>query len=204
MLDAHDEVADGGSGEHGIFAGVLEEAAVAGVAGEIDAAADGLVVALGAELAADDIAVEVGGVGVPGGGGAEDGGEQGGVAGLGRGHADADGGVCLLERGDAEAGDADDLAGAAVVVCGDGIAFAQRAPADAVDELDLFARVSSLTTRLARSSGERAALDQGKVGAALGWGRWAAAVRLRVQTRVAARQRRGMDTFLFESHMDSA
>ena len=96
-LDAHDDVADGGAGEDGIFAGVLKEAAVAWVAGEVDAAADGLVVTLRAELAADDVAVEVGGIGVPRCGCAEDGGQERGVAALGRGHADAHGGVCLLE-----------------------------------------------------------------------------------------------------------
>ena len=57
---------------------------------------------------------------------------------MGRGHAGADGGVSLLDVGDAETGNAEDLSGTAVIAGRDGIAFAQRTPADAVDELDLF------------------------------------------------------------------
>ena len=64
-LDAHGELADHGAGEDGVFAGVLEVAAVARLADEVHAAADGHVVALGAQLAADDRAEEEGGVGVP-------------------------------------------------------------------------------------------------------------------------------------------
>ena len=63
--DAFFEMTGHGSGEHGIFTGVLEVAAVAGFASDVDAAADGHVEALGAEFAADDRAVEEGGVGVP-------------------------------------------------------------------------------------------------------------------------------------------
>ena len=75
-LDAHGELADHGAGEDGVFAGVLEVAAVARLADEVDAAADGHVVALGAQLAADDRAEEEGGLGVPRGGHAEDGGKR--------------------------------------------------------------------------------------------------------------------------------
>ena len=53
-LDAFFEVADHGAGEEGVFAGVLEVAAVARLADEVHAAADGHVEALCAELAADD------------------------------------------------------------------------------------------------------------------------------------------------------
>src|ERR1017187_10498601 len=65
-LDAAGELADHDAGEDGVFAGVLEVAAVAGLADEVHAAPDGHAVALGAQLAADDGAIEEGGVGVPG------------------------------------------------------------------------------------------------------------------------------------------
>ena len=67
-------------GEDGVFAGVLEVAAVARLAGEVHAAADGHVVALRAQLAPDDLAVQVGRVGIPRCGERDDGGEQRGVA----------------------------------------------------------------------------------------------------------------------------
>ncbi len=118
--------------------GVLEVAAVARLADEVHAAADGHVVALVAELAADDGAVEEGGVGVPAGGHADDGGQQGGVAALQRGHAHADGGVGEVDVREMQAGDAGDEAGAAVVVGRDVGAAAEDAPAVAVDELNLF------------------------------------------------------------------
>ncbi len=163
LLDAENEVADGGSGEHGVFAGVLEEAAVAGVAGEIDTAADGLVVALGAELAADDVAVELGGGGIPGGGGAEDRGEQGGSSGTcGRGHADADGGVCLLERGDAEARDAETWPAPPLLSAGTGSPSRSGPQPMPWTSWIFSSRVSCLRTRSARTSGERVGLDHGK------------------------------------------
>ena len=92
-LDAAGELADHGSGENGIFAGVFEVAAVAGIAGEVDAAADGHVVAHVAELAADDGAEEEEGILIPAARGAEHGGQQRGVVTALRGEANADGGV---------------------------------------------------------------------------------------------------------------
>ncbi len=95
-----------GSGEDGVFACVLEVAAVAGLAGNVDAAADGHVEAEGAEFAANDGTVEEGGVGVPTGGSAESGGKKRGIAALIGGHADTYGGVSEVDVGDAEARDA--------------------------------------------------------------------------------------------------
>jgi hypothetical protein len=135
-LDAAGEVADFGAGEEWVFAGVLEVAAVARLAHEVHASADGHVVALVAEFAADDGTVEEGGVGIPGGGEAEDGGKQGGIATVAGGHADTDGGVGEVDVGDVEAGNTRDEAGAAVVRGGDVIAAAEDAPAVAVDELN--------------------------------------------------------------------
>ena len=104
--DAFFERAGQGSGEDGVFAGVLEVAAVAGLAGDVGAAADGHVEAEGAELAADDGAVEEGGVRVPAGGGAEGGGKKRGVTALIGGHADSNGGVGEINVRNAKAGDA--------------------------------------------------------------------------------------------------
>ena len=53
-LNAASEFADHGAGKNRIFAGVFEVAAVAWVAGDVDTAADGHVVAGVAQLAADD------------------------------------------------------------------------------------------------------------------------------------------------------
>ncbi len=114
-LDAAGELADHGAGEDGVFAGVLEVAAVARLADEVYAAADGHVVALLAQLAADDGAVEEGGVGIPRGGHAEGGGQQRGVAAARGALGDADGGVGHVDGREAEAWDAGDEAGAAVV-----------------------------------------------------------------------------------------
>ena len=86
-LDAEGELANHCAGEDGIFAGVLEVAAIARLADEIDSAADGHVEALVAKLAADDGAVEEGSVRIPGRRHAEDGGKQGGVTALKSGHA---------------------------------------------------------------------------------------------------------------------
>ena len=136
-LHAAGELADHGAGEDGVFAGVLEVAAVARLADEVDAAADGHVEAHGAEFAADDGAVEEGGVRVPGRGHAEDGRERCGITALVGGHAHAVGGVGEVDVGQAQARDAGDEAGAAVVARVDIGAGAEDAPAVAVDELDL-------------------------------------------------------------------
>ena len=136
-LHAAGELADHGSGEDGVFAGVLEVAAVAGLADEVHAAADGHVEAHGAEFAADDGAVEEGSVGVPGCGQADDGGKQRGVAALESGHAHPDGGVGEVDVGKVKARDAGNKAGSAVMPGSDGCTVAQHSPAGAVDELDL-------------------------------------------------------------------
>jgi hypothetical protein len=79
-LFALDAVADQRAGENGVFALVFEGASVARLAGEVGAAAEGHVVALGAQFAANERAVVAGGFGVPTGGCAEVGGQRGGVA----------------------------------------------------------------------------------------------------------------------------
>ncbi len=147
------ELADHGSGEDGVFAGVLEVAAVARLADEVDAAADGHVVALGAQLAADDGAVEEGGVGIPARRHAEGGGQRRGVAALMGGHADADGGVGEVDVGNAEARDAGDEAGAAVVL-GRGVGTLRRTPQPMPWTSWIFSSsVISWITRSARVSG---------------------------------------------------
>ena len=147
------EAADDEAGEDGVLAGVLEVAAVAGLADEVDAAADGHVVALVAELAADNGAVEGGGFRVPGGGEADDGGKEGGVAALAGGSAGAYGGVCEIDVGQAQAGNARDETGTAVVRGSDGRAGAEDAPAIAVDELDLFVEGHGLDHELGAAVG---------------------------------------------------
>ena len=136
-LDTGDEVADRRAGEHRVFTGVLEQTAVARIAREVYTAADGLVEPLGAQLAADHVAIEVCHRGIPACGRAEHAGQQRGVAALLRGAAHADRRVRLLQRGNAEPWDAEHLAGAAIVIGRRWGARPQRSPADAVHELDL-------------------------------------------------------------------
>ena len=64
LLALH-QIADDGSGEERIFAGVFEGAAVARLAGEVDSAAESHVEALRAQLAADHGAVFASGFGIP-------------------------------------------------------------------------------------------------------------------------------------------
>ena len=83
-LDAALELAGHGAGQYRVFAGVLEVAAVARLARDVHAAADGHVEALSARLATNHRAVEEGRVGVPARGCAEGRGQQGGVTALDR------------------------------------------------------------------------------------------------------------------------
>ena len=63
--DAFFELTRHGAGQYGIFAGVLEVAAVAGFASNVHTTADSHVEALRAQFAANHGSVEEGGVGVP-------------------------------------------------------------------------------------------------------------------------------------------
>ena len=64
-LFALHQIADDGSGEQRVFAGVLEGAAISRLASEVDSAAESHVEALRAKLAADHRAECAGGLGIP-------------------------------------------------------------------------------------------------------------------------------------------
>jgi len=122
------DVADGhGGGEEGVFAEVLEVAAVAGRAVDVDAGAEHEVDTARAGVAADAGADARGEITVPGGGEADAGGVGGGGEASVR--ASAVGTVGHLERGQVERGDgADGEAGAADVInlLGEGHAVDER------------------------------------------------------------------------------
>ena len=64
-LHTTDQMSHHGTGQQRVFTGVFEQPAIARIAGQIHAAADGLVVALSAQLPANHIAVQVRAVQVP-------------------------------------------------------------------------------------------------------------------------------------------
>ena len=131
-----DEVAGQRAGEERVFALVLEGAAVARLAGQVDAAAERHAVALVAQFAADERAVLEGGLRIPGGGGAEVVGQRGGVAARSSAARDAIGGVGHLDGGNAEARNGGGEAGAAVGL-GGGRRAGRRRHALAVQQRDL-------------------------------------------------------------------
>src|SRR5206468_11108298 len=101
-------------GQHRVFSEVFESAAVARFAGEIGAAAERHVVALGAQFAADEGAVFVGRVNIPTGCGGHVGGQRSGVAAVHAAGAHAVGGITHVDAGNAEPRNADGVADAAV------------------------------------------------------------------------------------------
>src|SRR5689334_13781860 len=138
-LLALDAIADHDSGEDGILAHVLEGPAIAGFAGDVNAAAEGHVVALGAKFAADERAVFAGGMRVPTGSSGYIGGQSNGETSVFGAAADAIGGVAHLDHGNAEARNADDETGAAVAEIPDGAGLAGPARhAVAVKQFDFF------------------------------------------------------------------
>ena len=137
-LNTLHQIADHAACQQRIFSGVFEIASVARLAGDVDAAADGHVVALRPKLPSDDVAVGLRCVDIPARGGPARRGQQRGVAAHHRGKANTDGRVLLVDAGNAETLDAADEPCSSVVVGRDGLAGPQRSPADAVHELDLF------------------------------------------------------------------
>src|SRR5438477_6027647 len=113
-LGAFDQFRHQGSGQDRVFAEVLEGAPVARFSGEIRAAAEGHVVALGAQFAADEGAVLVGGIDVPTGRGGHVGGQRSGVAAVHAAGAHAVGRVAHVDPGNAQAGNAYVVAHAAI------------------------------------------------------------------------------------------
>ncbi len=137
-LQAFHELPDHGSGEDGILAGVLEIASVARLANQVYAAADGHVVALIAQFAADHRAVEISRLGVETGRRSQGRRQQRGIAALSGSHADAHRRIGHIDGWNAEPIDAGNEARAFVGSGRDRIAGTQRAPAGSMHQLDLF------------------------------------------------------------------
>ncbi len=120
-----------------IFTQVFESSAIAGFAGEVDASAEGHVVALRAQLAADERAIFVGSVGIPTGGAGHIGRQGRGVATILSTEADAVSGIGHLEGRNAKAGNAGNVSGAAVGVDGERAHGAESLHACAVEQGNL-------------------------------------------------------------------
>ena len=173
-LDAADRFAAEDAGEQRILAQILEIAAAARIARQVDAAAEQHVEPLGRRLRADRGAAGISEIGVPGGGEGEAGGECGGgvagaaVAGIG----DAEAGVCLVEAGDAEAGDRRDEAGAGHRALGRGHAGQHaRGPAAVEQAVPLVLGQFGFEQRRACIGRERGVQPRGGRGGILGHGR---------------------------------
>ena len=113
-LRALDEVRYKRAGEHRVFAQVLKGAAVARVAGEVDATAERHVEALRAQLTANQRTVFVGCIHIPTAGRSHVGRQRGGVAAVDAAGAHTVGGVAHVDAGNAEARHANGVAHAAI------------------------------------------------------------------------------------------
>ena len=163
-LGAFDEFGDQGSGQDGVFAEILEGAAIAGFAGQVDAAAERHVVALGAQFGADQLAVFVGGIGIPAGGGRHVGGQGCGVAPVGAAGAHAVSCVAHVDAGNAQAGNADLVADAAIgghVLCSERIVGGH---ADAMQRGDLLVERHLFNDQVGAFVGRKAGVHPGAGG----------------------------------------